>query len=164
MSGSPWLSANTWPNCIRTSPCGRPTAPNAPKRALSAEMHAGFSALRQHYPFNARRVLPAAPRPPEVERDITRFSALVESLRVRFAARGPFLMGEFSILDAMYAPVAGRCRTYSIALPSRSQAWVDHILALPAMVEWYAAAAEEPWILPASEPQGAADDTSGATA
>ncbi|MBL8507233.1 glutathione S-transferase family protein [Chitinimonas sp. JJ19] len=128
-------------------------AQRAEARSLAAEMHAGFGALRQHYPMNVRRQVPPSARPPEVERDITRFAALVESLRSRYAAAGPFLMGEFGILDAMYAPVATRCHTYSVALPARTQAWVDHILALPAMREWYAAAAAEPWVIEASEPK-----------
>ncbi|GLR11824.1 glutathione S-transferase [Chitinimonas prasina] len=128
-------------------------AQRAEARSLAAEMHAGFAALRQHYPMNVRRQVPPSARPPEVERDITRFAALIESLRSRHAAAGPFLMGEFGILDAMYAPVATRCHTYSIALPARAQAWVDHILALPAMREWYAAAAAEPWVIEASEPK-----------
>jgi glutathione S-transferase len=124
----------------------------AEARSLACEMHAGFAALRQHCPMNVRRVFDRRAHLPEVERDIARFSALVESLRARSQAGGPFLMGRFSILDAMYAPVATRCRSYRIALPSRSQAWVDHILELPAMREWYQAAATEPWVLPINEP------------
>lgn len=96
----------------------------AEARSLAAEMHAGFQALRQHCPMNVRRVVPAKPRPCAVERDIARFAALVESLRARAGKGGPFLMGHFTILDAMYAPVASRCRTYSITLPTRAQAWV----------------------------------------
>lgn len=130
----------------------------AEARSLSAEMHAGFQALRQHCPMNLRRLLPPKSRPCEAERDIARFSALVESLRARHAKAGPFLMGDFCILDAMYAPVATRCRTYGIVLPTRAQAWVDHMLELPAMREWYLAAAAEPWVLAASEPK---EDSSG---
>jgi glutathione S-transferase len=127
-------------------------ARRAEARSLAAEMHAGFTAMREHYPMNVRRVLPDASRPSAVERDVARFCALVESLRARAGQSGPFLMGAFTILDAMYAPVATRCHTYSITLPTRTQAWVDHILALPAMRAWYQAAAAEPWVIPASEP------------
>jgi glutathione S-transferase len=121
-------------------------------RSLAAEMHAGFTALRHHCPMNVRRHVPGRTHPSEVGRDLARFSAIVESMRARFAAAGPFLAGQFSIADAMFAPVATRCRTYGLRLPSRSQTWVDHILGLPAMQEWYAAAAEEPWVLPGNEP------------
>jgi glutathione S-transferase len=127
-------------------------ARRAEARSLAAEMHAGFTALRQHCPMNVRRVISGRPRPAEAERDIARFCALVESQRARYGTAGPFLMGQFSVLDAMYAPVATRCRTYGIPLPSRAQAWVDHILELPAMRAWYQAAAAEPWRIAASEP------------
>lgn len=130
----------------------------AEARSLAAEMHAGFLALRQHCPMNLRRIVQQRARPAEVERDIARFAALVESQRARVGKGGAFMMGEFSILDAMYAPVATRCRTYGIVLPTRAQAWVDHILELPAMREWYQAAAAEPWVIAASEPK---DDRSG---
>ncbi|WP_374352149.1 glutathione S-transferase family protein [Chitinimonas sp.] len=122
----------------------------AEARSLAAEMHAGFGALRQHCPMNVRRQIRRS-RTAEVERDVARFAALAESLRARFATSGPFLMGPFTVLDAMYAPVATRCHTYGIPLPSRAQAWVDHLLALPAMREWYEAGAAEPWVLPQSE-------------
>ena len=132
----------------------RDKAVRAEARALAAEMHSGFSALRQHFPMNVRRTLKHRAHPSEVGRDLARFSAMVESMRARFAGAGPFLAGEFSIADAMFAPVATRCRTYALRLPSRAQAWVDHLLGLPAMQEWYAAAAAEPWILAGSEPEG----------
>ncbi|PHV13066.1 glutathione S-transferase family protein [Chitinimonas sp. BJB300] len=129
-------------------------ARRAEARALAAEMHAGFSALRTHHPMNVRKIKPAKPRQPEVERDLARFIAIVEGLRTRFADQGPFLMGEFSILDAMYAPVATRCRTYSFPLPAHTQAWVDHILSQPAVRDWYATAEAEPWVLAATEHAG----------
>ncbi|GAB3268673.1 glutathione S-transferase family protein [Chitinimonas naiadis] len=132
----------------------RDSAQRAEARALAAEMHAGFAALRQHYPMNVRRLVSPRPHPPEVERDITRFAALVESLRVRYASAGPFLMGEFGIVDAMYLPVAARCRTYSLTLPARTQAWINQVLDLPDVREWYQAAAAEPWILAGNEPAG----------
>lgn len=132
----------------------RDLAQRAEARTLAAEMHAGFGALRTHHPMNVRKVKPARTRLAEVDRDIARFGELVSDLRQRFAAQGPFLMGEFSILDAMYAPVATRCRSYSLPLPQLAQTWVDHILATPAMREWYAAAAAEPWVLAATEAAG----------
>ncbi|QNM97333.1 glutathione S-transferase family protein [Chitinimonas koreensis] len=132
----------------------RDPALRAEARALAAEMHAGFAALRQHCPMNVRRQYPPRSRPSEVGRDLARFSALIESLRARFAPLGPFLMGEFGILDAMYVPMATRCRTYSLELPSRAQGWVDHVLALPAMREWYEAALTESWVIRDSEEDG----------
>ena len=56
---------------------------------------------------------------------------------------GPFLFGELSMADAMYAPVVSRFRTYGVALDRQTQAYADRIWALPAMVEWREAALGE---------------------
>ncbi len=58
---------------------------------------------------------------------------------------GPYLFGDTpTIADAMYAPVCTRFRTYDVEVDDRSRAYCDAILALPAMVEWIAAAQQEP--------------------
>ena len=58
---------------------------------------------------------------------------------------GPFLFGAFTAADAMYAPVVTRFDTYGGNLAPDTRAYVDAVLALPAMKEWYAGAAAEPW-------------------
>jgi len=113
-------------------------------RAVSAEMHAGFAALRSRMPMNCRAALPGEGRAPEVERDIARIVALWEECRDRFGGGGTFLFGTFSIADAMYAPVVWRFRTYAVALPSAARAYAEAMEALPAMQEWLAAALAEP--------------------
>jgi len=120
-------------------------------RAISTEMHAGFAVLRAKMGMNVRRSMPAVPMTPELAADIARVETIWnESLR-RYD--GPFLLGTFSIADAMFAPVATRFKTYSTALSATSQRYADRLLALPAMKEWYAAAAAEAEILPQFEPQ-----------
>ena len=113
-------------------------------RAVSAEMHAGFAALRSRMPMNCRAALPGEGRTPDVERDIARIVALWEECRDRFGGGGTFLFGTFSIADAMYAPVVWRFRTYAVALPSAARAYAEAMEALPAMQEWLAAALAEP--------------------
>ena len=101
--------------------------------------------------MNVRRVIPGIGVTPEVAADIARIEAIwSESLR-RYG--GPFLLGAFSIADAMYAPVATRFKTYAVALSAPAQRYADRLLALPAMQEWYAAAAAETEVLPQFEPQ-----------
>jgi glutathione S-transferase len=119
-------------------------------RSISAEMHSSFGALRGNLPMNFRVEgrRRAAPLPPEAEADVRRVGELLEDCRERFGAGGPFLLGPFSIADAMYAPVASRFRTYSIALPPRAQAWADEVLALAPLAEWRRAALAEPERLP----------------
>jgi glutathione S-transferase len=120
-------------------------------RAISTEMHAGFAALRSNMTMNVRRVMPGIGMTPEAAADIARIEAIWgEGLR-RYG--GPFLLGTFSIADAMFAPVATRFKTYAVALSASSQRYADMLLALPAMKEWYAAAAAETEVLPQFEPQ-----------
>ncbi|SDV50329.1 glutathione S-transferase family protein [Chitinasiproducens palmae] len=104
-------------------------------RAVSAEMHSGFTALRQAMPMNvhatgfAGRVVPE-----EVRADIARIEALLAECLA--ASGGPFLFGDFSIADAMYAPVALRFETYRPTLSATTQAYVQRLLALPALQQW----------------------------
>jgi len=113
-------------------------------RAVSAEMHSGFAALRSKMPMDCKAHLPGAGRSPESEKDIARIVALWEQCRSRYAAAGPFLFGSFSIADAMYAPVVWRFRSYVVDLPPSARAYADTMEALPAMQEWLAAALAEP--------------------
>ena len=119
-------------------------ARRAEARAVSAEMHSGFKALRKGYPMDVRAALPDHPRDAEIEADVARIVAIWEGCRARFAADGPFLFGTFSIADAMYAPVVWRFHTYGVALPPAAAAWAEHLRGLPAMQEWRAAALAEP--------------------
>jgi glutathione S-transferase len=122
-------------------------------RAISAEMHAGFGALRSNMGMNVRRSYPGIGMTPEVAADIARIEAIWTMGLEQFG--GPFLLGKFSIADAMYAPVATRFKTYAVTLSAASQRYVDRLLALPPMQDWYAAAAAETEVLPQYERAGA---------
>jgi glutathione S-transferase len=120
-------------------------------RAISAEMHAGFAALRGNMGMNVRRSFPGIGRTPAVANDIARIEAIWnDSLQ---CYRGPFLLGAFSIADAMYAPVVTRFKTYAVELSGAAQRYAEMVLALPAMREWYAAAQAETEVLPQFEHQ-----------
>lgn len=118
-------------------------AARAVARSVAAEMHSGFADLRRVMSMDVCASTPLAEVPPEVKQDIDRIQAIWNDCRGRFGSGGPFLFGRFSIADAMYAPVATRFVTYGVALDPVSRAYVDTILALPAMREWCAAAARE---------------------
>ncbi len=126
-------------------------AARAHGRAISAEMHAGFSALRGSMNMNVRRSFPGVGMHAGVAADIARIEALWNDSLKRYG--GPFLLGGFSVADAMYAPVATRFRTYAVALSGAAQRYADTLLALPAMREWYAAANVETEVLPQYEHQ-----------
>jgi glutathione S-transferase len=125
-------------------------AARAQARAVAAEMHSGFQALRSELPMNIRarrRVTPSA----AAAADIARVLASWESCRERHGAGGPFLFGRFSIADAMYAPVVFRFRTYGILLSGAAAAYAEALLADPAVGEWVAAALAETEIVPSDE-------------
>ena len=113
-------------------------------RSLAAEMHSGFPQLRTHMSMNIRRRHPGKGRTPEVLAEIERIQAIFD------AARGPFLFGAFGAADAMYAPVVLRFRTYEVK--ARNAAYVQSVLALPALREWIEAAERETETLPQFEP------------
>lgn len=112
-------------------------------RAISAEMHAGFTALRTHLPMNTRRRGPAPAIGADTANDIARIRDIWCEARERHAARGPFLFGAFTIADAMYAPVVLRFVGYSVELGEIERAYADTVLGLPAMREWLAEAVTE---------------------
>ena len=127
-------------------------AARAQARALSAEMHAGFTALRNECPMNMWRPEKARDLTAEAQGNVRRIDAMWTDCRARFGAQGPFLFGRFSAADAMYAPVVSRLATYVIEVGAASRAYMNAVLALPAFQEWKAAAVQEPWVLAEDEP------------
>jgi glutathione S-transferase len=127
-------------------------AARALARAVSAEMHAGFHALRQHLPMNIRSSFPGRGVTPEVQADINRIMAIWRDCRTRFGeGNGDFLFGQFTIADAMFAPVVTRFRTYKTDLEREAESYCETIMAMPAMQEWIAGAKNEPMIVEAYE-------------
>ena len=119
----------------------RSAAARARARSVSAEMHSGFATLRARMPMNLRNSYPGRGLTLEVEADIARIVALWTDCRA--TASGPFLMGDFCIADAMFAPVATRFVTYGVKLPPVCQRYVDTLMALPVMQTWYTDARAE---------------------
>ncbi len=120
-----------------------PTA-RALARSISAEMHAGFSALRAELPMNIRRRLERMPEiSADARGDIARIEELWTDARARFGQGGPFLFGARTIADAMYAPVATRFRTYAISLSAPAQDYCEAIFSDGAFKAWERAAHAE---------------------
>jgi glutathione S-transferase len=119
-------------------------------RAIAAEMHAGFSALRSECPMNFWRPVKRRELSAEALADAARIDAMWSECLVRYG--GPFLFGSFGAADAMYAPVVSRFHTYAVEVGESSRAYMDAVMALPAWGEWKEAALKEPWVLPYDEP------------
>jgi len=122
-------------------------AARAHARAIAAEMHAGFAALRQACPMNLKRVPRPIALPPQAVADVARVTEIWNEARARFGKGGKFLFGAFSAADCMYAPVATRIRNYSIPVDLVASAYVDAVHALPAFVAWREAGLKEPWTM-----------------
>lgn len=117
-------------------------------RSVSAEMHSGFQALREHCPMDFLASIPREEFIEPVQTNIRRIVAIWQECRKRFGGSGPFLFSEFTNADAMYAPVASRFKTYVPDLTQfgddgTAKAYIDALFALPAMKEWAKGAAEE---------------------
>jgi glutathione S-transferase len=113
-------------------------------RSICAEMHSGFTALRTAMPMNLKLRLRGKPADADVQRDIDRVVEIWLDARTRFAAGdGPWLFGDFSAADAMFAPVACRFDTSNVPLPPLAAAYRDTVLAHPALREWRAAGLAE---------------------
>jgi glutathione S-transferase len=108
-----------------------------------AEMHGGFGHLRNDCTMNVGVRVTPKPMSEGLKRNVERVREIFETGLARFG--GPWLAGaEFTATDAFFAPVAYRIRTYGLDV-GKGQAWVDHILAHPAMLDWEAQALAEDW-------------------
>jgi glutathione S-transferase len=100
--------------------------------------------------MNIRRRLAAPPQwPGDTRADIAQLEAAWAALLKRFG--GPFLFGERSIADAMFAPVATRLRTYAVAISPQAQSYCATIFADAAFQDWERAAEAEPWTIEQTE-------------
>ena len=131
---------NLWP----TEPAARAHA-----RAIAAEMHSGFAALRAAMWMNVRKRFPGKGRTAEALADIARIVAIWRDTRTTFGVGGPYLFGQsFSFADAMYAPVATRFVTWAPELPRDAKSYVEAVWSHLWLKEWVDGAAAEPWPTP----------------
>ena len=112
----------------------------AAARSISAEMHSGFTTLRNDMPMDLLGRLASPPLSAALEADIARIAAIWRDTRARFGQGGPFLFGAFTCADAMYAPVATRFRTYGVDLgrfgDDDGRRLRSNVAGVPAMAEW----------------------------
>lgn len=120
-------------------------------RSISAEMHAGFAALRSRMPMNCRAMGRRVHLPDDLTTDIDRVFAIWTECHRLYGKRGGWLFGEFSVADAMYAPVVLRFRTYGINLPDSACFYPKRLLESPAMQEWLAACESETEVIDCEE-------------
>jgi glutathione S-transferase len=111
-------------------------------RSVSGEMHSGFHNLRSALPMNLKarhktfKIFSGAR--PDVERIRTIWTECLQ------AYGGPYLFGELSVADAMYAPVCTRLHTYAVELDPMLADYCHKIFDWPLMQEWTEGALAEP--------------------
>ena len=120
-------------------------------RAISAEMHSGFVHLRNCMPMNCRAMGRKVHIPDELGDDINRVIDIWAECHKHYGDRGGWLFGDFSVADAMYAPVVLRLRTYGINLPDSAGYYPHRLLESEAMQDWLAAAECETEVIEADE-------------
>ncbi|WGJ15450.1 glutathione S-transferase family protein [Methylocapsa sp. D3K7] len=126
-------------------------AARARARSLAAEMHSGFAGLRGLLPMNMRRAVKKVALTPEASADVARLEQAFQQTREAFGRAGPFLFGDFSAADAMFAPIVNRLHVYDVAVMPSTKAYMDAVMALPAWQEWHTQAQVEGWTIPKYE-------------
>ena len=128
--------SNVWPKDSRA---------RAFARSAAAEMHSGFSTLRNICGMSCRHRVKLHQISAPLQQDLDRLTELFEQGLSEFG--GPFLAGsQFSAADAFFAPVAFRMQSYGLAFSDTAQQYLQRLLALPAMQDWYQQALAEPWL------------------
>lgn len=108
-----YLGGGGWPSSVRA---------RAEARSCSAEMHSGFPDIRGQLPMNCRAIGRKVPFNATLEREVARIDRIWSQCRETYSSAGPWLFGEFSIADCMFAPVASRFRTYGVNVSAASTA------------------------------------------
>lgn len=132
-----FASYRLWPEDPRDRALGR---------SMAAEMHSGFEALRHALPMNCRARQRTVVVSKDVQADIHRVCELWSQAKAQ-SGSDTWLLGDFSIADAMFAPVALRFSAYAVELPPLAQQYVHHCLSDADLQTWVALAKEETWVI-----------------
>ncbi|MCF6436279.1 MULTISPECIES: glutathione S-transferase family protein [Pseudoalteromonas] len=128
-----YLSGRAWPESM-----GQKTK----ARAVACEMHSGFGALRNEMPMNirAKRSLTISDA---CKKDIARIEQIWAEQMKDYADEGGWLFGDWSIADAMFAPVVMRFQTYGIVVSSQARLYMDKVLSCSVLGKWIDEALQE---------------------
>lgn len=122
--------------------------PRAAARSVTAEMHSGFTHMREEMPFNCRARIPGLPFSSEAQADADRVKAIWRDCRETYGSAGPWLFGDLCLADIAFAPVALRFLTYGVPLGPVEQAYAEAVESHPAVQEWCEAARAEEEVIP----------------
>lgn len=137
-----YLQSRGWPASVKA---------RAIARSISCEMHSSYFNMRSELPMNCRKSFRNIKLSPAAKREIDRIKSLWRQCRTEFGANGEWLFGDYSIADAMFAPVALRFAGYNIPLDSMEQAYVNSVLQQAYIIEWIEAGKAEKEIIEEDE-------------
>ena len=120
-------------------------------RSVSAEMHSGFFALRNALPMNCRKHVPNHFIENDVQKDVDRIIAIWEFCRNNYGANGPWLFGEFSGADAMFAPIVLRFSSYGVKLSGTAKKYSETVLQNSHTKNWIDAGKKEKQVIEMNE-------------
>ena len=128
-----YLSGKGWPEDRES---------RAMARSISAEMHSGFEGVRSQLPINCRALRKNYPMSEQTQNEIKRIQSIWTQC-FSMNKEGNWLFGEFSIADAMYAPVVSRFHTYQIELDETASKYSSFVMSNPNIKEWFATSSQE---------------------
>jgi len=137
-----YLDGRGWPSSVRA---------RAQARSCCAEMHSGFTEIRGQLPMNCRAIGRKVRLNTTLEREVARIDRIWSKYRETHSGAGPWLFGDFSIADCMFAPVASRFKTYGIKVSAVSTEYMHFVLDHEKMREWFSQATDEPETIDVSE-------------
>jgi glutathione S-transferase len=129
-----YLAGKGWPADVKD---------RAQARSCCAEMHSSFFTLRGAMPMNCRAENRSVPMTEDLQEDISRIDSLWKGFRSKYSHLGPWLFGEFSIADSMFAPVVFRFLTYKVAVSEVSRQYMETVLRNPKIQLWVEQAKKE---------------------
>ena len=133
---------NGWPTDLKT---------RAKARSVAAEMHSSFTDLRNALPMNIRKHFPNYLITDDVQTDLNRIFALWDYCRKNKVSDGPWLFGDFSGTDAMFAPVVMLMINYDVKLSGFAAEYVNYVHNSTTMQEWIEGSKSETQIIESDE-------------
>jgi len=137
-----YLNDRGWPNDLDA---------RALARSISSEMHSSFSNVRNELPMNCRKYFQNIRLSADAGREVERIKSLWRKSRMEFGQNGEWLFGEYSIADAMFAPIALRFNGYNISLDGVEKDYVQSVLNQPCIIEWIEAGKQEKEVIEQDE-------------
>ncbi len=122
-------------------------AARALARSACAQMHGSFQSLRGECPMDLSAPVQTLELTEATQADVRKMIRLWRTLKQRFGGQGPFLLGDWSIADAYFTPVATRFRTYGVDLARYGDEgfaadWCALALQQPEFLAWERLASE----------------------